>query len=142
MTYEILNLLKEGNEVGIKDYIFDKELEFYGSKNIDNVTIISFSGPNYKKLMEILKINNKKLIYSEKFTDKSLVSTIKIYKTTIYNLYFLKKEQFEFGSEDKYVVISKLIFSSNIEKVIEMGKEELLKHYVVKDINENRLLHK
>ena len=137
MISEFLSLLNACNYEGIKDYILEKELQFYDNDMVDIVLSLGFSIPNYNKLMDILDINdNDSPIYSEIFTDEVLVNSISIYKTNTYNLYFVRKEQF--GLRDEDAVVSELIFTDNIERIIVLGKDELLKRYLVKDIKLNR----
>ena len=137
MTSEFLNLLNTCNYEEIKDYILEKELQFYENDMVDIVISLGFSIPNYNKLMDILDINdNDSPIYSEIFTDEVLVNSISIYKTNVYNLYFVRKEQF--GLRDEDAVISDLVFTNNIERIIALGKDELLRRYLVKDVKLNK----
>ena len=137
MTSEFLNLLNTCNYEEIKDYILEKELQFYENDMVDIVISLGFSIPNYNKLMDILEINdNDSPIYSEIFTDEVLVNSISIYKTNVYNLYFVRKEQF--GLRDEDAVISDLVFTNNIERIIALGKDELLRRYLVKDVKLNK----
>ena len=137
MTSEFLNLLNTCNYEEIKDYILEKELQFYENDMVDIVLSLGFTIPNYNKLMEILEINdNDSPIYSEIFTDEVLVNSISIYKTNVYNLYFVRKEQF--GLRDEDAVISDLVFTNNIERIITLGKDELLRRYLVKEVKLNK----
>ena len=137
MTSEFLSLLNTCNYEEVKDFILEKELQFYENDMVDIVLSLGFSIPNYNKLMDILDINdNDSPIYSEIFTDEVLVNSISIYKTNVYSLYFVRKEQF--GLRDEDAVISDLIFTNNIERIIAIGKDELLKRYLVKDIKLNK----
>ncbi|MBQ9013364.1 MAG: hypothetical protein IJ094_07415 [Bacilli bacterium] len=137
MTSEFLNLLNTCNYEEIKDYILEKELQFYENDMVDIVLSLGFTIPNYNKLMDILEINdNDSPIYSEIFTDEVLVNSISIYKTNVYNLYFVRKEQF--GLRDEDAVISDLVFTNNIERIIALGKDELLRRYLVKDVKLNK----
>ena len=137
MTSEFLNLLNTCNYEEIKDYILEKELQFYENDMVDIVLSLGFTIPNYNKLMEILEINdNDSPIYSEIFTDEVLVNSISIYKTNVYNLYFVRKEQV--GLRDEDAVISDLVFTNNIERIIALGKDELLRRYLVKEVKLNK----
>ena len=137
MTIEFLSLLNTCNYEEIKDYILEKELQFYENDMVDIVLSLGFSIPNYNKLMDILDINdNDSPIYSEIFTDEVLVNSISIYKTNVYSLYFVRKEQFWLRDED--AVISDLVFTNNIERIIALGKDELFRRYLVKDVKLNR----
>ena len=70
MISEFLNLLNTCNYEEIKDYILEKELQFYENDMVDIVLSLGYSIPNYNKLMDILDINdNDSPIYSEIFTD-------------------------------------------------------------------------
>ena len=137
MTREFLSLLNACNYEEIKDYILEKELQFYENDMVDIVLSLGFTIPNYNKLMDILEINdNDSPIYSEIFTDEVLVNSISIYKTNVYNLYFVRKEQF--GLRDEDAVISDLVFTNNIERIITLGKDELLRRYLVKEVKLNK----
>ena len=130
-----LNLLNTCNHEDIKDYILEKELQFYENDMADIIIPLGFSIPNYNKLMDILDINNEPL-YSEIFTDEVLVNNISIYKTNVYSLYFVRKEQI--GLRDEDAAISDLVFTNDIERIIAQAKDELLRRYLVKDIKLNR----
>ena len=137
MTSEFLSLLNTCNYEEVKYFILEKELQFYENDMVDIVLSLGFSIPNYNKLMDILDINdNDSPIYSEIFTDEVLVNSISIYKTNVYNLYFVRKEQF--GLRDEDAVISDLVFTNNIERIIALGKDELLRRYLVKDVKLNK----
>ena len=137
MTSEFLSLLNSCDYEEIKDYILEKELQFYENDMVDIVLSLGFSIPNYNKFMDILDINdNDSPVYSEIFTDEVLVNSISIYKTNVHSLYFVRKEQF--GLRDEDAVISDLVFTNNIERIIALSKDELLRRYLVKDIKLNR----
>ena len=137
MTSKFLSILNTCNYEEVKDFILEKELQFYENDMVDIVLSLGFSIPNYNKLMDILDINdNDSPIYSEIFTDEVLVNSISIYKTNVYNLYFVRKEQF--GLRDEDAVISDLVFTNNIERIITLGKDELLRRYLVKEVKLNK----
>ena len=62
-----------------------------------------------------------------------MVNNINIYKTNVYNLYFVRKEQF--GLRDEDAAINELVFTDNLENLIEEAKQELLNRYLVKDLH-------
>lgn len=116
MTNECKHLLRDGNEEMIKDYIFEKELEYYGNCKMNSTTLLSFSEEESHKIMYILGIDdNKEPIYSELSNDKDLKNGISIYKTNIYNLFLVKKSQ-----------LRKLIFTNDITKLIKNGEEKAI----------------
>ena len=134
MTKKILELLNKCDYDEIKDYLLEKELEFYNNDLKDLVLYSGFSVPNYNKLMDILEINDlEPPIFSDIFTDEIMVNSINIYKTNVYNLYFIRKEQF--GLRDEDAAINELIFTDNLENLIEKAKQELLNRYLVKDLH-------
>lgn len=53
--------------------------------------------------------------------DEIMVNSINIYKTNVYNLYFIRKEQF--GLRDKDAAIKELIFTNNLENLIKTSKQ-------------------
>lgn len=133
MTKKILDLLNKCDYDEIKDFLLEKELEFYNNDLKDLVLYSGFSIPNYNKLMDILEINDlEPPIFSDIFTDEIMVNNINVYKTNVYNLYFIRKEQF--GLRDEDAAINELIFTDDLENLIEKAKQELLNRYLVKDL--------
>lgn len=134
MTQKILDLLNKCDYDEIKDFLLKKELDFYNNDLKDLVLYSGFSVPNYNKLMDILEINDlDPPVFSDIFTDEIMVNNINIYKTNVYNLYFIRKEQF--GLRDEDAAINELIFTDNLENLIEKAKQELLNRYLVKDLH-------
>ena len=134
LTDKFITLLNKCDYDEIKDFLLEKELEFYNNDLKDLVLYSGFSVPNYNKLMDILEINDlEPPIFSDIFTDEIMVNSINIYKTNVYNLYFIRKEQF--GLRDEDAAINELIFTDNLENLIEKAKQELLNRYLVKDLH-------
>ena len=134
MTKKILELLNKCDYDEIKDFLLEKELEFYNNDLKNLVLYSGFSIPNYNKLMDILEINDlEPPIFSDIFTDEIMVNNINVYKTNVYNLYFVRKEQF--GLRDEDAAINELVFTDNLENLIEEAKQELLNRYLVKDLH-------
>ena len=121
----------------IKDCLLEKELEFYENDLNDIVIYSGFNIPNYNKLMDILEIDDlEPPVFSDIFTDEIVVNSINVYKTNVYNLYFIRKEQF--GLRDEDAAISELVFTDDLEKLIKSAKNELLNRYLVKDLHLNK----
>lgn len=134
LTDKFITLLNKCDYDEIKDFLLEKELEFYNNDLKDLILYSGFSIPNYNKLMDILEINDlEPPIFSDIFTDEIMVNSINVYKTNVYNLYFIRKEQF--GLRDEDAAINELIFTDNLEKLIEKAKQELLNRYLVKDLH-------
>lgn len=134
MAYKFTTLLDKCDYDEIKDFLLKKELEFYNNDLKDLILYSGFSVPNYNKLMDILEINDlDPPVFSDIFTDEIMVNNINIYKTNVYNLYFIRKEQF--GLRDEDAAINELIFTDNLENLIEKAKQELLNRYLVKDLH-------
>ncbi|WP_418566489.1 hypothetical protein [Peptacetobacter sp.] len=134
MTKKILDLLNKCDYDEIKDFLLEKELEFYNNDLKDLILYSGFSVPNYNKLMDILEINDfEPPIFSDIFTDEIMVNSINVYKTNVYNLYFIRKEQF--GLRDEDAAINELIFTDDLENLIKKAKQELLNRYLVKDLH-------
>ena len=134
MTKKILDLLNKCDYDEIKDFLLEKELEFYNNDLKDLILYSGFSIPNYNKLMDILEINDlEPPIFSDIFTDEIMVNSINVYKTNVYNLYFIRKEQF--GLRDEDAAINELIFTDDLESLIKKAKQELLNRYLVKDLH-------
>ena len=133
-TDKFITLLDKCDYDEIKDYLLEKELEFYNNDLKDLVLYSGFSIPNYNKLMDILEIDDlEPPIFSDIFTDEIMVNNINIYKINVYNLYFIRKEQF--GLRDEDAAINELVFTDNLENLIEEAKQELLNRYLVKDLH-------
>ena len=134
LTDKFITLLDKCDYDEIKDYLLEKELEFYNNDLKDLVLYSGFSIPNYNKLMDILEIDDlEPPIFSDIFTDEIMVNNINIYKTNVYNLYFVRKEQF--GLRDEDAAINELVFTDNLENLIEEAKQELLNRYLLKDLH-------
>ena len=134
LTDKFITLLNKCDYDEIKDFLLKKELEFYNNDLKDLILYSGFSVPNYNKLMDILEINDlDPPVFSDIFTDEIMVNNINIYKTNVYNLYFIRKEQF--GLRDEDAAINELIFTDNLENLIEKAKQELLNRYLVKDLH-------
>ena len=134
LTDKFITLLDKCDYDEIKDYLLEKELEFYNNDLKDLVLYSGFSIPNYNKLMDILEIDDlEPPIFSDIFTDEIMVNNINIYKTNVYNLYFVREEQF--GLRDEDAAINELVFTDNLENLIEEAKQELLNRYLVKDLH-------
>ena len=134
MTKKILDLLNKCDYDEIKDFLLEKELEFYNNDLKDLILYSGFSVPNCNKLMDILEINDfEPPIFSDIFTDEIMVNSINVYKTNVYNLYFIRKEQF--GLRDEDAAINELIFTDDLENLIKKAKQELLNRYLVKDLH-------
>ena len=134
LTDKFITLLDKCDYDEIKDYLLEKELEFYNNDLKDLVLYSGFSIPNYNKLMDILEINDlEPPIFSDIFTDEIMVNNINVYKTNVYNLYFVRKEQF--GLRDEDAAINELVFTDNLENLIEEAKQELLNRYLLKDLH-------
>ena len=134
LTDKFSTLLDKCDYDEIKDYLLEKELEFYNNDLKDLVLYSGFSIPNYNKLMDILEIDDlEPPIFSDIFTDEIIVNNINVYKTNVYNLYFIRKEQF--GLRDEDAAINELVFTDNLENLIEEAKQELLNRYLVKDLH-------
>ena len=134
LTDKFITLLNKCDYDEIKDFLLEKELEFYNNDLKDLVLYSGFSKPNYNKLMDILEIDDlEPPIFSDIFTDEIMVNNINVYKTNVYNLYFIRKEQF--GLRDEDAAINELIFTDNLENLIEKAKQELLNRYLVKDLH-------
>lgn len=134
LTDKFITLLNKCDYDEIKDFLLEKELEFYNNDLKDLILYSGFSIPNYNKLMDILEINDlEPPIFSDIFTDEIMVNSINVYKTNVYNLYFIRKEQF--GLRDEDAAINELIFTDNLENLIEKAKQELLNRYLVKDLH-------
>lgn len=134
LTDKFITLLNKCDYDEIKDFLLEKELVFYNNDLKDLILYSGFSIPNYNKLMDILEINDlEPPIFSDIFTDEIMLNSINVYKTNVYNLYFIRKEQF--GLRDEDAAINELIFTDNLEKLIEKAKQELLNRYLVKDLH-------
>lgn len=134
LTDKFITLLNKCDYDEIKDFLLEKELEFYNNDLKDLILYSGFSILNYNKLMDILEINDlEPPIFSDIFTDEIMVNSINVYKTNVYNLYFIRKEQF--GLRDEDAAINELIFTDNLENLIEKAKQELLNRYLVKDLH-------
>lgn len=133
-TDKFIILLDKCDYDEIKDYLLEKELEFYNNDLKDLILYSGFSIPNYNKLMDILEINDlEPPTFSDIFTDEIMVNNINVYKTNVYNLYFIRKEQF--GLRDEDAAINELIFTDDLENLIKKAKQELLNRYLVKDLH-------
>ena len=111
MINEFVMLLRSSDEKKIKDYIFDKELEFYENDKLNSIILPKIDSQEYDKLSLVLKINDdKEPIYSITSKDKSSQNDFNVYTTNISNLFIIKKQKF-----------TELIFANEIKKLIVMN---------------------
>ena len=110
---EKLTILLENQDVdGIKEYFFEKEMEHYNSDMADVVIALDRDIPNYDCLVDSIGIETATLS-TELFTDEKAMYCINIHKTDVYNLYFIRTE--EFGLDDGYDVVNQLKFTDTLQ---------------------------
>ena len=108
MDEKLMALLEAADADGIKDYIFEKEMEFY-NKDMQTITItLGLAIPNYDCLVDSIGIADK-YMSTELFTDDKAMYCINTYPTDIYSLYFIRTE--EFGLDDGYGAVNELKFT-------------------------------
>lgn len=109
MDKQLEILLKNNDSDGIKDFFFEKEMEFYNGDMADIIIRLNTDIPNYDCLVDTIGIANEYLS-TELFTDDKAMYCINTYPTDTSNLYFVRKE--EFGLDDGYAVVNQLIFTN------------------------------
>ena len=111
MDEKLMALLEAADTVGIKDYIFEKEMEFY-NKDMQTITItLGLAIPNYDCLVDCIGLENQ-VMSIDMYSDEKAMYSINTHRTAVTYLYFIRKE--EFGLDDGYGVINRLIFSADI----------------------------
>ena len=105
-------LLEKADIDGLKDYFFQKEMEYYNNDMSDIVIDLGVNIKNYDCLVESLGIADDACSV-DFFTDDKAMYAIKAYKTNTYNLYFVRTE--EFGLDDGYGVVNQLKFTNLTE---------------------------
>ena len=105
----------------IKDFLLDKELEFYNNDMKDIIISLGFSVPNYNILTSLLEVHdNVDPIETEMFANGPITNVINLYNTNTTYLYLVRKEQF--GLRDEDAIITELVFSNNIKELIKTLK--------------------
>ena len=129
MISGLKEVLESGELDKIKEFILDKEFEYYtcdGNKLVDSYEDLEFQIPNYGLLTESLGIaDNQSPIITDMYLNETRTITNKIdaYNSKIINCYLIRFEQFTLSDEDGG--ITRIIFTDDINKAIENIKEML-----------------
>ena len=128
---ELIKILRDyDNDDIIKDFLLDKELEFYNNDMKDIIISLGFYVPNYNRLTSLLKIHdNVDPIETEMFANGPITNVINLYHTNISYLYLVRREQF--GLRDEDAIITELVFSNNTKELINTLKIDLCNRNIV-----------
>lgn len=108
MDARLKTLLENRDTDGIKEYFFEKEMEYYNGDMADIAIELDMNIPNYDCLVDSIGIADK-YMSTELFTDDKAMYCINTYPTDIYSLYFIRTE--EFGLDDGYGAVNELKFT-------------------------------
>lgn len=111
MDSKLRDLLINCDIAGIRDYMFEKEMEYYANDLQDLVITLDTIIPEYDILVESLGIENV-TISADLFSDDKAMYSINAYRTNIPECYFIVTE--EFGLDDGYGVYNELKFTGNM----------------------------
>ena len=129
MISGLKQILETGKLDKIKEFILDKEFEYYtcdGDELVDSYEDLAFQIPNYDLLTESLGIaDNQSPIITDMYLNESRTITNKIDadNSKIMNCYLIRFEQFTLSDEDGG--ITRIIFTDDINNAIENIKEML-----------------
>ena len=124
------------NDDIIKDFLLDKELEFYNNVMIDVIISLGFYVPNYNILTSLLEIHdNVNPAETEMFANGPITNVINLYHTNISYLYLVRREQF--GLRDEDAIITELVFSNNTKELINTFKIDLCNRNIVREFKQS-----
>lgn len=134
---DFIKILKDyKNDDIIKDFLLDKELEFYNNDMKDIIISLGFCVPNYNILTSLLEVHdNVDPIETEMFANGPITNVINLYNTNISYLYLVRKEQF--GLRDEDAIITELVFSNNIKELIKTLKVDLQNRNIVREFKQS-----
>lgn len=134
---DFIKILKDyDNDDIIKDFLLDKELEFYNNDMKDIIISLGFSVPNYNILTSLLEVyDNVDPIETEMFANGPITNVINLYNTNTSYLYLVRKEQF--GLRDEDAIITELVFSNNIKELIKTLKTDLHNRNIVREFKQS-----
>ena len=130
---KLIKILRDyDNDDIIKDFLLDKELEFYNNDMKDIIISLGFSVPNYNILTSLLEIHdNVDPTKTEMFANGPITNVINIYHTNISYLYLVRREQF--GLRDEDAIITELVFSNNTKELMNKLKIDLCNRNIVRE---------
>lgn len=130
---KFIKILKDyDNDDIIKDFLLDKELEFYNNDMKDIIISLGFYVPNYNILTSLLEIHdNVNPTETEMFANGPITNVINLYHTNISYLYLVRREQF--GLRDEDAIITELVFSNNTKELINTLKIDLCNRNIVRE---------
>ena len=135
MRAKIYKLLCDNDDI-IKDFLLEKELEFYNNDMKDIIISLGFYVPNYNRLTSLLKIHdNVDPIETEMFANGPITNVINLYHTNISYLYLVRREQF--GLRDEDAIITELVFSNNTKELINTFKIDLCNRNIVREFKQS-----
>ena len=134
---KLIKILRDyDNDDIIKDFLLDKELEFYNNDMKDIIISLGFSVPNYNILTSLLEIHdNVDPTETEMFANGPITNVINIYSTNISYLYLVRREQF--GLRDEDAIITELVFSNNTKELINTFKIDLCNRNIVREFKQS-----
>lgn len=109
MDKKLAELLEKRDTDGIKQYFFEKEMEFYNNDMRDIIISLDMDIPGYDCLVDSIGIAEEYL-FTTLFTDDKAMYCINTYPTDTTFLYFIRKE--EFGLDDGYGAENMLKFTA------------------------------
>ena len=130
---KFIKILKDyDNDDIIKDFLLDKELEFYNNDMKDIIISLGFYVPNYNILTSLLEIHdNVNPTETEMSANGPITNVINLYHTNISYLYLVRREQF--GLRDEDAIITELVFSNNTKELINTLKIDLCNRNIVRE---------
>lgn len=127
------------NDDIIKDFLLDKELEFYNNDMKDVIISLGFYVPNYNILTSLLEIHdNVEPAETEMFANGPITNVINLYHTNINYLYLVRREQF--GLRDEDAIITELVFSNNTKELINTLKIDLCNRNIVREFKQSLIV--
>ena len=127
------------NDDIIKDFLLDKELEFYNNDMKDIIISLGFYVPNYNILTSLLEIHdNVEPAETEMFANGPITNVINLYHTNINYLYLVRREQF--GLRDEDAIITELVFSNNTKELINTFKIDLCNRNIVREFKQSLIV--
>ena len=133
----IKSMLEKWKEDDLKDYLAEKEIEFYAGDAKDISIPLDYAIPNYNKLTDLLGITDQvEPVMTEMFGNGLFSNKIDAYQTNIESLYFIRKEQY--GPKDEDAMLCELTFTQDLTEKIEKEKEELSHRNIIQEAKKAR----
>ena len=128
--------LKQESIPGIVEYLKECQTNYYISGKNKIYKDFLYGIDEYDKLVKSIDLDENNLVLNEMIDREKFLDVISIFKTGIYNLYFVRMEQYGYADED--AVVYRLAFVQDIKELFTDCKDYMEKSDFIKDRDEPR----